>query len=151
MANSEIRRARREESASLATMEARASSYPWTEGQYADSIANHQTWVLDIDETAVGCLVFSRIIDEVELLNIVVDPVFQGRGLGRKLMNFLIETNASQAEKIFLEVRTSNQPAITLYETVGFNRVGNRKNYYPSPNGREDALIMVYDYESQSQ
>jgi len=143
-----IRPARFEESASLAVMEGRASSHPWTAEQYGDSFSNHQVWVLAVDAAVVGCLVFVRIIDEVELLNIVVDPAFQGRGLGRALMNFLVDTNRNQAEKIFLEVRASNRPAIALYESVGFTAISTRKNYYPSHTGREDALIMVYHYDA---
>jgi len=141
-----IRQARLEDSDQLAALEARATTYCWTPGQYRESIGVHSSWVLDVGDLVAGCVIFNRVMDEVELLNIVVDPAFQGRGLGRRLLNFLMDTNRSLAEKIFLEVRVSNNAAIALYQHAGFTVLGKRKNYYPAQDGREDALIMAYNY-----
>ena len=51
--------------------------------------------------------------------------------------------NTNKIKKWFLEVRRSNDPAVALYKKFGFKAVGTRKNYYKTPTGREDALIMV--------
>ncbi|KUI30184.1 ribosomal-protein-alanine acetyltransferase [Mycobacterium sp. IS-1742] len=65
---------------------------------------------------------------EYEIHTIGVDPAHQGRGIGRRMLESLLEV-AGQCV-IFLEVRTDNEPAIALYESVGFTRVGLRKRYY---------------------
>jgi ribosomal-protein-alanine N-acetyltransferase len=57
-----------------------------------------------------------------------VDPDYQGRGIGRRMLEELLEV--ADGGVIFLEVRTDNEPAIALYESVGFTRVGLRKRYY---------------------
>ena len=49
------------------------------------------------------------------------------------------------AERVFLEVRPSNTHAIALYDTMGFNEIGRRPNYYPGKRGREDALVMAIE------
>jgi ribosomal-protein-alanine N-acetyltransferase len=51
------------------------------------------------------------------------------------------------AENAFLEVRVSNQAAIVLYERIGFQQVGLRKQYYPDGDGREDALVYLLELE----
>ena len=77
------------------------------------------------------------------LLNIAVSPSHQGQGVGRALLSYL-KTFAStlSQEEIWLEVRASNQTAIKLYENLDFVEVDVRTAYYPTHNGREDALIM---------
>lgn len=91
-----------------------------------------------------GFAITQWVLDEATLFNIAVDPAYQRRGLGKKLLNHLIEQ--LQQRDIFtlwLEVRASNQAAIALYEQTGFNEVSVRRNYYPAHHGREDALIMA--------
>ncbi|BCI51940.1 ribosomal-protein-alanine acetyltransferase [Mycolicibacterium litorale] len=65
---------------------------------------------------------------EYEIHTIGVDPAYQGRGIGRRMLEMLLEV--ADDGVIFLEVRTDNEPAIALYESVGFARVGLRKRYY---------------------
>ena len=84
-------------------------------------------------------------MDEAEILNIVIDSAQRGLGFGRWLLQHLMTIAAQQgSDKIFLEVRVSNQVAIKLYESLGFKRISMRKNYYPAVHGREDALILNY-------
>lgn len=142
-----IRSARAEDAACFASLEARAVSHPWSERQYSESIVSHHCHALEVDGVVRGCLVFTRVLDDVELLGLVIDPEFQGRGLGRMLMDYLLNTNHGLASRIFLEVRAGNRGAIHLYTRMGFTEQGRRKHYYPAENGREDALIMVYSYE----
>lgn len=65
---------------------------------------------------------------EYEIHTIGVDPDYQGRGIGRRMLEQLLEV--ADGGVIFLEVRTDNEPAIALYESVGFTRVGLRRRYY---------------------
>jgi ribosomal-protein-alanine N-acetyltransferase len=65
---------------------------------------------------------------EFEIHTIGVDSAYQGRGIGRRMLDMLLEV--ADGGVVFLEVRTDNEPAIALYESVGFTRVGLRKRYY---------------------
>ena len=76
-----------------------------------------------------------------DVMTMGVLPDFRGRGLGRALMDALLELARQRgSERVFLEVRASNTPAITLYEQSGFERVGVTKAYFRNP--REDAVNM---------
>jgi ribosomal-protein-alanine N-acetyltransferase len=75
---------------------------------------------------------------EYEIHTIGVDPRFQGRGIGRGLLDGLLGIAAGGT--VFLEVRTDNAAAIALYESVGFARVGVRKRYYQASGA--DAYTM---------
>jgi ribosomal-protein-alanine N-acetyltransferase len=143
----QIRKATDADTAAMAALEARATTYSWNQTLYADSINSHQCWVLEQDQKLVGLLIFSTVLDEMELLNIVVDPQSQGRGYGRQLLDFLVEQGRPGASRIFLEVRESNAPSIGLYQRFGFKLSGLRKNYYPSDYGRENAVLMSYEYD----
>lgn len=143
----QMRKATDADIAAMAALEARATTYSWNQTLYADSINSHQCWVLEQDRQLVGILIFSTVLDEMELLNIVVDPQFQGRGYGRQLLDYLVDQGRPGASKIFLEVRESNAPAIGLYQRFGFKLSGLRKNYYPADQGRENAVLMSYEYD----
>ncbi|WP_139342951.1 GNAT family N-acetyltransferase, partial [Vibrio gazogenes] len=70
---------------------------------------------------------------------------YQGKGLGRQLLAFFLDFCEQHAvESVWLEVRASNLPACQLYLNAGFNEVDRRFGYYPTENGREDAIIMSY-------
>ncbi|PZR75224.1 MAG: ribosomal-protein-alanine N-acetyltransferase, partial [Stutzerimonas stutzeri] len=95
-------------------------------------------------EQQVGHGVINVILDEAHLLNITVKPQSQGRGLGLRLLEHLMQRARERGgRECFLEVRASNAPAYRLYERYGFNEVGRRRAYYPSADGREDALVMA--------
>ena len=84
-------------------------------------------------------------VDEVHLLNITVDPRYQGQGWGRVLLDALaLWARAQRAQWLWLEVRTGNARAQQVYQRYGYRRVGERKNYYPAEGGREDAIVMSY-------
>ncbi|MCV7268345.1 ribosomal protein S18-alanine N-acetyltransferase [Mycolicibacterium doricum] len=65
---------------------------------------------------------------EYEIHTIGVDRGYQGRGIGRRMLESLLEI--ADDGVVFLEVRTDNEPAIALYQSVGFARIGLRKRYY---------------------
>ena len=70
----------------------------------------------------------------------------QGRGHGRRLLRAILQLARGRgAQRVFLEVRPSNTPAIALYHDEGFNEIGRRPRYYPAKDGREDALVMALE------
>ena len=97
----------------------------------------------------MGFAVVSTALDESTLLNFCVRPAFQNKGVGRKLLEFLLQkARIEKINKFFLEVRASNLSAIHLYENLGFEKISVRRDYYPSLVGREDGL--VYSFPSWS-
>ena len=86
-----------------------------------------------------------QVLDEATLFNIAVHPKAQGKGIGKQLLSGLIEQlRCRDVLTLWLEVRASNQVAIQLYQSLGFNEVTVRKRYYPTPDGgREDAIVMA--------
>lgn len=128
----------------MAALEARATDYPWSPRQYLDSLAgDHHGLALEETNTLLGHVMFMTVLDEAEILNIVIEPSRQGQGLGRKLLEYVLQSLKQKGiHRVFLEVRESNLPARTLYQHCGFTESGLRKNYYPGNNGREHAILM---------
>ncbi len=121
-----------------------AFSHPWTRGIFTDGLKSYDCWLMFEGQQQVGHGVIQMILDEAHLLNITVKVESQGRGLGLKLLEHLMQhAQRRGAKECFLEVRASNQSAYRLYERYGFNEVGRRRDYYPAVGGREDALVMV--------
>lgn len=118
--------------------------FPWTAGNFKDSInSGHICLVLEIDKALMGYAILMMVLDEAHLLNISVSPKWKGKGWGRHLLNHMMQIGREKGGlNMFLEVRTSNVSAITLYESIGFNEMGLRPGYYPAHNGREDAVLM---------
>lgn len=121
--------------------------YPfgWTLGIFQDCMRVHYScWVMELNGELVGYAVLSAAAGEAHILNVAIHPDCQGKGLGRQLMHFLLDTAREHgADTVFLEVRPSNRTALHLYDTMGFNQVGLRRDYYPAKVGREDAIIMA--------
>ncbi|CAH0532798.1 [Ribosomal protein S18]-alanine N-acetyltransferase [Vibrio stylophorae] len=122
-----------------------AHSHPWAESHLSDierRLGRNQ--VLLVNGQVVGYFYAQLVAGEGTLLNLAVDPAMQGKGYGRALMNQLLALlEQEQAESLWLEVRASNTPAIALYDSCGFNEINRRVDYYPTADGREDAVIMV--------
>lgn len=94
-----------------------------------------------IEDTVAGYAGIHWVLDEANLDNMAVHPKYQGTGIGRKLLDALIiQCKKLKISTLMLEVRTSNNPAIHLYKSVGFVQVGLRKDYYTNPT--EDAFLM---------
>ncbi len=128
----------------LAELESRAHAHGWSAAQYQDSLrCGHQFHGLFAAEQLQGFAVTQSVLDEAELLNIVIDPQWQGQGLGGRLLRELSASLAAAgARRLFLEVRAGNAVARHLYQRQGFVESGLRKNYYPCAHGREDAILM---------
>lgn len=125
-------------------IEQKCHSHPWSKKIFLSNFGtryfNH---ILMINQKVIGYFVCSSVAGEVTLMNIAIDPEYQGKGLGKALLFSLcnLSTNRSEQE-IWLEVRQSNISAIKLYQALDFVEVDIRKNYYPTKTGREDAVIM---------
>ena len=131
----------------VAALEIRAYAFPWTAGIFRDCLASgHHCWVTESADGLVGYGVLSVGANEAHLLNLCVDPALQGCGMGRRLLQRMVDlARWHMADRVFLEVRPSNPVAIALYASEGFSEIGRRPRYYPAFNGREDALVMAMD------
>lgn len=127
------------------SIESRIYEFPWTERNFIDSMqAGYLLHCLLIDQQLVGYIVMMAVVDEYHLLNISIDADFQGKGHGKYLLEWgLAQAQAARMNGMLLEVRPSNLQAKGLYEALGFQPVGIRKNYYPAKEGREDALVLL--------
>lgn len=131
--------------AEVVAIERTAYSHPWTERNFADSLlAGYNCQLLVAGPVLIGYFVAMRGVGEVHLLNITVAPSYQRQGWASLLMEGLALWSRGQAAQcLWLEVRAGNHQALTVYEHLGFVRVGRRKDYYPADGGkREDAVVM---------
>ncbi len=125
-------------------LERSAHSHPWRQSSFEDCLSGRQKcWLAEVNNLLVGYVVVTHGGGDAELLNLAVAPGFQRKGIGQVLLEFATESVAGKADMLFLEVRVSNHKAIELYSKAGFFEVGHRKNYYPTVNGHEDALLMA--------
>lgn len=129
--------------------EQRASLHPWQERNFASSLSSGYLCVgLKHKGSWVAHAVCSCVLDELELLILSVVPEFKRRGLASGLLLEVLSQAAEKGARVMhLEVRRSNNSAIALYEKLGFEHVGVRRNYYSAPlaanNGaKEDALLL---------
>ncbi|MBX3660454.1 MAG: ribosomal protein S18-alanine N-acetyltransferase [Ramlibacter sp.] len=126
-------------------IEQSAYPQPWSRGNFSDSLrSGYQAQLLVADDAILGYFVAMKGVDEVHLLNITVAPPHQAQGWGRVMLDALaIWSRGQGAQWLWLEVRVSNARALRIYQQHGYRRVGERKAYYPAPQGRrEDAVVM---------
>ncbi|MFM2119850.1 MAG: ribosomal-protein-alanine N-acetyltransferase [Pseudomonadota bacterium] len=129
----------------ILSIEARAYPFPWTRGNFIDSLAaGYRMQCLFSQGVLAGYYVAMKGVDEIHLLNITVAPEHQGRGHARTMLAALTHHALLQhVPSLLLEVRPSNRRARDLYEGTGFELIGVRRGYYPDHGGRrEDALVM---------
>jgi len=115
----------------------------WSKGTFQKLLTRHdiEAWVAVKDAELVGYAVLSYFGNEAELTNIVVTEENRKLGIGSRLLSKIIDVAVGlRIEKIFLEVRSSNEQAGILYERFGFHQMGVRKGYYKNP--KEDAQIL---------
>lgn len=134
-----------EDLATVMAIELRAYPFPWTEGIFRDCLrVGYGGWVIERNGEIHGYSVMMAGGGEAHVLNLCVRPESRGQGLGRLMMeHMLTQASRLKADTLLLEVRPSNQAAIHLYHSMGFNELGMRKGYYPAVGGREDALILA--------
>jgi len=142
----EIRALRLADLTEVEEIERRAYPTPWSRSMFASELAKPTSICLGAFEgdQLVGYVVNSRYVDAWHVMNVAVDPGFQGRGIATQLLERLFELTADDGRDGYtLEVRVSNANAIRLYEKLGFEARGLRRGYYT--DNREDALIMWRD------
>lgn len=120
--------------------------FPWTTGNFADSLENgYETWIVREKSGALAAYFLMMLaVDEAHLLNVSVRRDLQRRGLGRMLLDKTVSVAREKGmTSVLLEVRPSNVHALVVYERYGFVRIGLRKGYYPADGStREDAIVM---------
>lgn len=137
------------DTAQVAAIERQVEYHPWSERQFQESLENGQRCtVMVVGEQVIGFCILQPVLDEANLLLMAIDPKYQGQGCGLALLETSLELLGDGCVMVFLEVRGSNTPAISLYEKVGFHQMGIRKNYYPADraviaSGKEDAVLMA--------
>jgi ribosomal-protein-alanine N-acetyltransferase len=140
------------DAAALHALEVATNAFPWSLQQFSDSFgAGHCGWGVERAGALQGFALFSQILDEATLLNILVCAEAQRQGLARRLLQTALpELSRRGARRCLLEVRVGNAAAIALYRRFGFGVDGRRRDYYPTLDGREDALLMSRDLPFQN-
>ena len=143
-----MRHANEQDLAAILAIENSAHFQAWPESVLRGYLKRQNcVWVLESQQQIVAYAVNTLIAGEAELLMLAVAPQHQRQGYGRQMMEALSERlQAHQAEQWFLDVRASNFKARNLYESLGFNMAGCRRNYYPAECGREDAIIYCLSF-----
>ena len=131
--------------AAVAALEKQFFSEPWDEASVRSELTNKLAlWLVAVEDGELAGYVGSQtVLQEADMMNIAVAEGFRRRGIARNLVEELIRQ--LDAYQLTLEVRVSNAPAIAVYESMGFQQVGLRKNYYRKP--KEDALILRKEWE----
>jgi [ribosomal protein S18]-alanine N-acetyltransferase len=131
--------------AAIMAIEITEYPFPWTKSIFLDCLrVGYSCWVLEENNTILGYAVMSIAANECHVLNLCVARAYQRRGLGKYLLQHLLDVaHTTHSTVVYLEVRASNQPALRLYQQQGFNEIGHRYGYYPAAKGREDAIILA--------
>src|SRR5688500_6238902 len=132
----------------IVEIEQASFSNPWTRQMYLRELQKPDVsflYVLRVPGQGVAAFCsFWLVLDEIHINNLAVRGEFRGGGVGRALLEHVIQAGAARgASRATLEVRRSNAPARRLYERLGFSVAATRPNYYVSPP--EDALILWRD------
>ena len=129
------------------SIELAVQAYPWTRGNLIEALNSGYVCRVDEAEGEIrSYAILMPAVDEAEMLVIGVPAARQRNGLGRLMLNEMLETARKRNfKRVFLEVRSSNVAAIALYRCAGFTEIGVRRGYYQNANGSEDALVMACD------
>ena len=134
---------RQEHVAQVAALEKLCFRDPWSENSVASELNNPLSlWLVALDgERLAGYVGSQTVMDESDMMNVAVHPDFRKQGIATTLILGLVEELRKKGSHcLMLEVRASNENAISVYRKLDFQEVGRRKNYYRIP--REDALIL---------
>ena len=131
----------------ILTLEQACFSTPWTETMLTDALFDPQaSFIVAEDEegNVLGYVGLHVVVDEGYIDNIAVEPDARRHGVASALLDVYCRFGGANLAFLTLEVRSSNAPAIALYEKHGFQRAGLRPGYYQHP--REDAVIMTREF-----
>ena len=133
----------------IAQLERACFSDPWSENAIKSELNNPLSyWLVALDgDYVIGYVGSQAVLGEADMMNLAVAPEHRRDGVGMRLVRALIDgLKGMDCHCLTLEVRVSNDPAIRLYEKMGFEQVGRRPNYYFHP--KEDALILRKEWNS---
>ena len=145
-----LRRAVPSDVPGLEALERACFTHPWTEAQLHEELAGGSRGAMLVLEgpgargrdRLRGYCAFRLVLDEMHVMNVAIAPPERRRGLARWLLRFAMRAAARKgASRALLEVRAGNREAVALYESLGFRRLGLRREYYREP--LEDALVLV--------
>lgn len=130
--------------ATVAAIEAGVYVYPWTIGNFRDSLlSGYQCIGCWTGHELIGYAIVMTAMEEAHLLNLAVASDWQRRGVGGQFLQHVIDgARRQRLEMLYLEVRPSNTAARRMYERFGFCQLGLRRGYYPAVTGREDAWFL---------
>ena len=139
-----IRPMRAPDVAEVVAIEHASYQFPWSEGIFRDCLrVGYTCRVATSANRLVGYGVMSVGAGEAHILNLCIDEGFRCQGIGRRMLEYLLDKGAAAGmSEAFLEVRPSNTAAIRLYLSLGFDQVGMRRGYYQAVGGREDAAVL---------
>ncbi|MBO4214679.1 MAG: ribosomal protein S18-alanine N-acetyltransferase [Lachnospiraceae bacterium] len=138
-----IREMNTEDLAVVSEIEKMCFTMPWSRDGFeaALSMQGNVFIVYEKNDEILGYCGYYGVLDEAEITNVAVHPDMRNRGIGRDMVSALLsKANKAGIKRVLLEVRESNDPAIHLYEELGFKKLGIRKDFYEQP--RENAYIM---------
>ncbi len=130
----------------VSLIEKETFSMPWSRDNFEGSVLQENYCLLvtvsdEDDSDILGYCCFYYVLDEAEIPNVCVRKDMRGKGIAFEMMSELLRrAKALDVKDMYLEVRTSNEPARALYRKLGFRDVGVRKGFYELP--KEDAVIM---------
>ena len=142
----QIREMKREDCQEVWNLQKQCFSIPWSMESLESMFRTkgYTSLIALDDQRIIGYVGMKAVFDEADITNVAVDLSERRQGIGKALIKeLLIIADQQKLNRIFLEVRMSNEAAIRLYERVGFKKIDCRKNYYEKP--REDAWIMVWE------
>lgn len=129
----------------LSEIEKECFSTPWSENALSDELTNNfaRFFVAECDGEVSGYIGAHNILGEVYITNVAVSESFRRKGIAEKLIRTLVDFCENEGmDFVTLEVRRSNEAAKKLYSKMGFEEVGERKDFYENP--RENAILMTY-------
>ena len=130
----------------VATLEKRFFTTPWDEQALEKGLKNNSEifWLVQVKGINVGYIGFAQTFESADILTVCVDPAYRRMGCAEALLRHCLDQMYDNGvEKVFLEVRVSNESALALYRGAGFEGFGVRKRYYPDG---EDAVLMKKEF-----
>ncbi len=148
-----IRTMQRGDLSAVIALEKASYPFPWSRGIFSDCLrVGYRCHVIEADGRLAGYTIVSMAVDEAHLLNLCIDPDRRRQGLASVMLDHILrEVRIAGMDRLFLEVRPSNRAAGALYRRRGFRVIGRRPGYYPTTDGREDAMVMVLHLDPENE
>ena len=121
-----------------------AGSTKWSEDFFFNFFMRKDSFFFSSKNFSEGYLIARKISDDFEIISVVISSDFRRRGIATYLLKQLfLKAKKNKINKVFIEVRQNNYPALQMYKKLGFLSTGFRKNYYKTSLGFDNALTMV--------